>query len=75
MNSHVLAIRICAAGKGMVFKPFTLGLQARTRGGEGGGSLGARARAPVPPPHLGKKFRSEMPKRGERAPPRYVGIK
>ena len=24
--SHLLAIRVCAAGKGMVFKPFTLGL-------------------------------------------------
>ena len=23
--SHILAIRVCAAGKGMVFKPFTLG--------------------------------------------------
>ena len=21
-NSHILAIRVCAAGKGMVFKPF-----------------------------------------------------
>ena len=23
--SHILAIRVCATGKGMVFKPFTLG--------------------------------------------------
>ena len=23
--SHILAIRVCAAGKGMVFKPFVLG--------------------------------------------------
>ena len=23
--SHILAIQACAAGKGMVFKPFTLG--------------------------------------------------
>ena len=23
--SHILAIRVCAAGKGMVFKPFTQG--------------------------------------------------
>ena len=22
--SHILAIRVCAAGRGMVFKPFTL---------------------------------------------------
>ena len=28
-----------------------------------------------PPPHLGKKFRSEMSKRGEKVPPRYVGKK
>ena len=28
-----------------------------------------------PPPHLGKKFRSEMFKRGEKVPPRYVGKK
>ena len=39
----------------------------------GGGALGARA--PPPPPHLGKKFRSEMSKRGEKALPRYVGKK
>ena len=32
------------------------------------------ARVP-PPPHLGKKFRSEMSKRGEKVPPRYVGKK
>ena len=29
----------------------------------------------VHPPHLGKKFRSEMSKRGEKVPPRYVGKK
>ena len=23
--SHILAVQVCAAGKGMVFKPFTLG--------------------------------------------------
>ena len=45
--------------------------QARTQGG--GAALGARA--PPPPPHLGKKFRSEMSKRGEKVPPRYVGKK
>ena len=28
-----------------------------------------------PPPHLGKKFRKEMSKRGEKVPPRYVGKK
>ena len=39
-------------------------------GGEG--ALGARA---PPSPHLGKKFRSEMPKRGEKVPPIYVGEK
>ena len=38
----------------------------------GGGALGARA---SPPPHLGKKFRLEMSKRGEKVPPRYVGKK
>ena len=38
----------------------------------GGGALGARA---PPPPHLGKKFRSEMSKRGEKVPPKYVGKK
>ena len=43
--------------------------QARTRGG--GDALGARA----PPPHPGKKFRSEMSTRGEKVPPRYVGKK
>ena len=37
------------------------------------GWLGARA--PPPPPHPGKKFRSEMSKRGEKVPPRYVGKK
>ena len=37
---------------------------------EGGGSLGARA-----PPHLGKKFCSEMSKRGEKVSPRYIGKK
>ena len=42
-------------------------LQARMQGG----ALGARA----PPPPLEKKFRSEMPKRGEKVPPRYVGKK
>ena len=26
-------------------------------------------------PHLGKKFRSEMSKKGEKVPPRYVGKK
>ena len=36
----------------------------------GGGALSARA-----PPHLGKKFRSEMSKRGEKVPSRYVGKK
>ena len=36
-----------------------------------GGALGARA----PLPHLGKTFRSEMSKRGEKVPPRYVGKK
>ena len=45
--------------------------QARTRGG-GGDALGARA---PPPPHPGKKFRSEMSTRGEKVPPRYVGKK
>ena len=40
--------------------------QARTQGG-GGCALGARA-----PSHLGKMFRSEMYKRGEKVPPRYV---
>ena len=44
-------------------------LQARTQGG----ALGARA--PPPPPNLGKKFRSEMSKRGEKVPPRYLGKK
>ena len=38
---------------------------------QGGGALGARA--PPPPPE--KKFRSEMSKRGEKVPPRYVGKK
>ena len=28
-----------------------------------------------PPPHPGKKFRSEMSTRGEKVPPRYVGKK
>ena len=28
-----------------------------------------------PPPNLGKKFRSEMSKRGEKIPPRYVSKK
>ena len=37
-----------------------------------GGALGARA---PPPPHLGKKFRSEMSKRREKFPPRYIGKK
>ena len=36
-----------------------------------GSALGARA---LPPP-LGKKFRLEMSKRGEKVPPRYVGKK
>ena len=40
--------------------------QARTQGG----ALGARA-----PPHLEKKFCSEMSKRGQKVPPRYVGKK
>ena len=35
-----------------------------------GGALGAHA-----PPHLGKKFCSEMSKRGEKVPPRYLGKK
>ena len=38
--------------------------QARTQGG---------VHVHPPPPHLGKKFRSEMSKRGEKVPPRYVG--
>ena len=46
-------------------------VQARTRGG--GGLLGARA--PPPPPHQGKKFRSEMSKRGEKVLPRCIGKK
>ena len=36
----------------------------------GGGALGARAL-----PHLGKKFRSEISKRGEKVPPRYMAKK
>ena len=39
----------------------------------GGGAQGALA--PPPPSHLGKKFRSEMSKREEKVPPRYVGKK
>ena len=35
-----------------------------------GGALGARAT-----PHLGKKFPSEMSKRGEKVSPRYIGKK
>ena len=50
---------------------FTDHLQART---QERGALGARA-PPPPPPHLGIKFRSEMSKRGEKVPPRYVGKK
>ena len=40
--------------------------------GGGGCALGART---PPPPHLGKKFRSKMSKRGEKVLPRYVGKK
>ena len=42
--------------------------QARTQGG-GGGALGACAPSP---PNPGKIFRSEMSKRGEKVPTRYV---
>ena len=45
-------------------------IQVRTQGG--GSALGAPC---TPPPHLGKKFRSEISKREEKVPPRYVGKK
>ena len=44
-------------------------IQVRTQGGVHWVHL-----AP-PPPHLGKKFRSEIFKREEKVPPRYVGKK
>ena len=44
----------------------------KTRRVRRGGALGARA--PLPP-HLEKMFRSEMSKREEKVPPRYVGKK
>ena len=43
--------------------------QARTEGG-GGGCTGCTCTSPP-----AKKFRSEMSKRGEKVPPRYVGKK
>ena len=46
-------------------KKWTIGTYA----GAGG------ARGPCAPPHLGKKFRPEMSKRGEKVSPRYVGKK
>ena len=47
-------------------------IQTGAYAGGGGGALGARE---PPLPHLEKKFRSEMSKRGEKVPPRYVGKK
>ena len=52
----------------LLWNEFSDWLQARTQGG----ALGARA---PPTPHLGKKFRSEISKRGDKVSPRYIGKK
>ena len=62
--------RINSWSRGRLGTAIGITFQTRT---QGGGCTGCTCTSP--PPHLGKKFRSEMSKRGEKVPPRYVGKK